>query len=304
MRSLPNIEAFVRVAETLSFAEASRRLSLSPSAVSKAVARLEEELGIKLLHRTTRSVRLTIEGEDLYEGCRRLLGELETLQAEMSRSSGEPRGRLSVSVPSALGRLSLVPMLSEFSQTYPEVNLDLSLEDPFAGVAKREVDVSIHLGSMADSANLVARKWFESPLIVCATTEYLDENGRPEHPDELATHTCVVYRNRSTGRPLDWGFRLKNGLEAWKPEARLVVDDPNAVAQAALTGAGLAQMPAYLFVDGLRERVLEEVLQSYRPPELPVYIAYLDRRFVSPRIRAFVDFLIDHTSEITVWDEN
>lgn len=304
MRSLPNIVAFVRVAETRSFAEASRRLSLSPSAVSKAVARLEGELGVKLLHRTTRSVRLTIEGEDLYEGCRHLLGELETLHTEMSRSRGEPRGRLSVSIPSALGRLSLVPMLSEFAQNYPEVTLDLSLEDPFVELAKREADVSIHLGSMADSANLVARKWFESPLIVCATPAYLDENGRPEHPHDLAAHNCVIYRNRSTGRPLNWRFRLKDGIETWKPDGRLMVDDTNTVAQAALTGAGLAQMPAYLFIDGLRRKVLEEVLRHYRPPELPIYIAYLDRRFVSPRIRAFVDFLIDHTSDIAVWEGN
>ena len=293
MKSLSNIKTFVRVAQTKSFVEAANALSLSPPATSKAVAKLEEELGVKLLHRTTRSVSLTPEGERFYEVARRLLEEMDDLTQELKDSLSEPRGRLKVSMSAAYGRMCGTKIIARFLEVYPQISVELSLDDRDVDLAAEGFDVVIRVGTLTDSANLIARRLFLDPLITCATPEYLERYGRPQHPDELEQHNCLNFRNRKTGRPMPWLFNIDKQIERRNFAGTLTIDDGEAVGQAAMLGMGISQMPGFMAIDALKEGILEEILIDYRPPSVPFTALYLDRRLVSPRIQAFVNFMLE-----------
>lgn len=281
--------AFIRVAEVQSFAQASNTLGLSTSAVSKAVARLEADLGVKLFHRTTRSISLTTDGVRFYEGCQQILGELDALEAEIQGNRVAPRGRLTVSVSAAFGRVCLVPLLKAFTQEFPEITLDISMDDRPIDLAEQAIDVVIRTGQLSDSANLIARQIISYPLVVCGSPSYLEQHGYPQHPDELQQHTCLNFRNRSTGRFYPWSFAVDDKVERYAVSGSVVFDNADAIVRSAIAGLGLSQMPSFVAAEALAKSDLQEVLSPYRPPEVPVWICYLDRRFVAPRIRAFVD---------------
>lgn len=294
MKSLSNMLAFVRVAEVQSFAQASNVLGLSTSAVSKAVARLEADLGVKLFHRTTRSISLTTDGVRFYEGCQQLLGELEALEAEIQGNRAVPRGRLTISVAPAFGRVCLAPMLKAFTQAFPEITLDISMDDRFVDLAEQGVDIVIRTGNLSDSANLIARQLVAYPLVVCGSPAYFEQHGYPQHPNQLQQHICLNFRNRATGRFYSWSFAVDGKIERWAVSGSVVFDNADAIVRSAIGGLGLSQMPAYLAAEATSNGNLVEVLNAYRPAEVPVWICYLDRRFVAPRIRAFVEFVVAH----------
>lgn len=300
MKSLSNVATFVQVAEVRSFVQAANRLGLSPPAVSKAVAKLEEELKVKLLHRTTRSVSLTPEGERLYEGSKPLLDEMDALTEELQESLGEPSGRLKISLSAAYGRMWGTKIVAEFLRLYPRVSVELSLDDRDVDLAAEGVDVAVRVGSLADSANLIARRLFYDPLITCATPDYLNRVGRPHHPDDLARYNCLNFRNRKTGRPMPWFFIIDGEVERRMVEGTLTTDDGEAVGRAARLGVGVSQMPGFMAIEALRAGVLEEVLSKYRPPNVPFTALYLERQLVSPRIQAFIDFMVRQGG---VWDK-
>jgi LysR family transcriptional regulator for bpeEF and oprC len=300
MKSLSNIKIFIQVAQTKSFAEAANELSLSPPATSKAVAKLEEELGVKLLHRTTRSVSLTAEGERFYEVAQKFLEEMEAVAQELKDSSCEPQGRLKISVPAAFGRMWGTKIITQFLRVYPQISVELSLDDKDVDLAAEGVDVAIRVGALADSANLIARRLFLDPLITCATPEYLNLYGKPQHPSELEKHNCLNFRNRKTGRLMPWFFTINGQVERRIFEGRLIIDDGEAVGQTAMLGIGVSQMPGFMAINALQQGILEEILVDYRPPEVPFTALYLDRRLVSPRIQAFIDFMVERGG---VWDK-
>lgn len=293
MKSLSNIQAFVRVAEFQSFTGASNALGLSASAVSKAVGRLEADLGVKLFHRTTRSISLTPDGMQFYEGCKQLLIDLELLESEVQGNHQlVPRGQLRVSVPEAFGRVCLVPMLGAFLRAFPDLTLEVSIDDHAIDLAAQGVDVAIRTGSLSDSANLIASRLTTYPMVVCAAPEYLAQQGQPQHPDEIQQHACLNFRNRATGRFYPWMFAINGSCEQYAATGALVVDNSDAIVQSTISSLGLSQMPAFLAAKALADGDLVEILRLYRPPEIPVWICYLDRRFVALRIRAFVDFML------------
>jgi LysR family transcriptional regulator, regulator for bpeEF and oprC len=291
MKSLSNMLAFVRVAEVQSFAQASNVLGLSTSAVSKAVARLEADLGVKLFHRTTRSISLTTDGVCFYEGCQQLLGELDALEAEIQGNRVAPRGRLTVSVSVAFGRVCLVPILKTFAQEFPEIALDISMDDRPVDLAEQGIDVVIRTGQLSDRANLIARQIVTYPLVVCGSPTYLEQHGQLQQPEELQYHRCLNFRNRATGRFYPWFLTIDGKVERYAVSGSIVFDNADAIVRSAIAGLGLSQMPTFLAAEAFANGELQEVLFPYRPPEVPIWICYLDRRFVAPRIRAFVDFM-------------
>ena len=291
MKSLANIQTFVRVAEVESFARASNVLGLSTSAVSKAVARLETDLGVKLFHRTTRSVSLTPDGVRFYEGCQQLLIEFEALTAEVQGNKATPQGRLTVSVSPAFGRICLVPLLKAFTQAFPEITLDISMDDRAVDLAAEGIDIVLRTGHLSDSANLIASCLVAYPTGVCGSPDYFAQHGEPHHPDELAQHVCLNFRNRDTGRLYPWVFDVAGERRTYSSRGTVVLDNADAVARSAIAGLGISQMPLFLAKEVIAAGTLVEVLKPYRPPEIPIWICYLDRRFVSPRIRAFVEFM-------------
>lgn len=293
MLSMIGLRCFIEVANSGSFATAARRLGLSTSAVSKAVSRLEGELGVRLLQRTTRRVSMTPEGERALHGAVGPLADLEALQSELGDGLLAPTGVLRISVPAAWGRVWLVPRLPGFMHAYPRIRLELNLADRAVDLIGDRFDLVVRTGALADSQSTVARTLFEEPMVTCAAPKYLDRKGYPRVPNDLVDHDCLDHRTELSGRPYPWRFSVDGVIENWPSSGMLLIDDGEAVARAARHGLGISQMPAFLAKDALTTGELTEVLDAFRPPAMRHTILYAARTMVSPRIRAFIDFLVE-----------
>ena len=283
MDSFSGLESFVRAADLLSFAEAGRALGISASAVGKNVARLEQQLGLRLFHRTTRQVRLTQEGTLFHERCRRILDELHDARAAMQAAAQAPRGRLRVSLPT-IGYRFLLPVLPEFQARYPEVELDLDFNDHLVDVVEAGLDVVIRSGELADS-RLVARRLGPFRFILAASPAYLAERGLPLTPADLAGHSSLRYRFLNSGKLEEWTLP---GLPAM-PIA-LVCNNMEAMLGAAVSGLGLAYMPDFLARDALARGDLQQVLAEQLTHSGQFSALWPSSRQLSPKVRAFVDF--------------
>lgn len=294
MRSLNSIQIFIEVARCRSFAEASNRLGLSTSATSKAVARLEEELGVKLLHRTTRSVGLTPEGTRFLEGSSKLMDDMDDLVREVSDTREQPQGRLVVGSTVVFGRMWLMEKVVEFRRLYPELEVELVLDDRMTDLAAQELDIVIRAGELEDNANLVARKFFEDQLVLCASPDYLAKAGVPQTIEDLDNHCCIQFRNPAHGRLLPFRFTLKGHSVSKVMKAGIVANEGEAIKVAAEAGAGVTQLPSFMVIEALEAGRLVPLMKRFWPIPLPHHILYLDRRLVSKRIRVFSDFLLKH----------
>lgn len=283
MDSFSGLESFVRAADLLSFAEAGRALGISASAVGKNVARLEQQLGLRLFHRTTRQVRLTQEGALFHERCRRILDELHDARAAMQAAAQVPRGRLRVSLPT-IGYRFLLPVLPEFQARYPEVELDLDFNDHLVDVIEAGLDVVIRSGELADS-RLVARRLGPFRFVLAASPAYLTKRGVPLTPADLAGHSSLRYRFLNSGKLEEWTLP---GLPAM-PIA-LVCNNMEAMLGAAVSGLGLAYMPDFLARDALARGELQQVLAQQLTHSGQFSALWPSSRQLSPKVRAFVDF--------------
>ena len=251
--------AFAETVKRGSFAGAARELGLSSSAVAKSVARLEQDLGLRLLHRTTHQVNLTGDGSELYARCRRIVDEMEALRDEAEGVRGTPRGTLRLNLPITYGRQVVVPKLAALLRKYPDLGLDLSFSDRWVDLIRDGLDAVVRMGALADSA-LVARRIGSQHMILCAGTAYLKNRGVPKHPSELGSHDCLAFRLPTTGRPRPWQLRepRKGGREInFTPTARAIFDDGDALVQAVAQGMGLIQVPDYMAAVQRFKRLLQ-----------------------------------------------
>jgi DNA-binding transcriptional LysR family regulator len=288
MDSLPAIVSFVRAADLQGFAAAGRALGISASAVGKNVARLEQQLGVRLFHRTTRQVRLTQEGEQFHARCRRILDELADAQAMVQSAVATPRGRLRVSLP-VIGYRFLLPMLPGFRARYPEIDLELDFNDRLVDVVEEGFDIVVRSGALEDSP-LVARRLGPFRFLLVAAPAYLAAHGTPQRPADLAQHVCLRYQFASGGRIEDWKLQ---GLPERLPTA-LVCNNMEAMLGAAIAAMGIAWMPDFLARDALARGELVQVLAD-APREAGQFSAlWPSSRQLSPKVRAFVDFAAEH----------
>lgn len=287
MLSVDLIVPFVRTAETLSFVGAARSLGLSASAVGKSVARLEATLGVRLLHRTTRRVSLTDEGALLYQRCRSILDDLEEVEDLVAAASSAPRGRLRVGLP-AIGYRFLGPVLADFRDRYPEVNLDLDFDDRIVDLLEARLDVVIRSGPLPDSS-LMARRLGGFRFVLCAAPAYLARAGVPQHVSDLETHALVRFRAPGSARLQPLPFRAAPPSPSGSPAA-LVCTNMEAVRDAALRGLGIAACPDFLVEDAIRAGDLLTVLPDALEASGVFWALWPSSRHLSPRLRAFVDF--------------
>jgi LysR family transcriptional regulator for bpeEF and oprC len=288
MAGLQAFMAFAESARQGNFAGAARELGLSASAVAKSVARLEEDLGLRLFHRTTRKVTLTSEGQDLYVRCRRVIDEIEAMRGEAESARGEPSGTLRLDVPSTLGRLLVVPVLAQLVNRHPLLALEVSFSDQQVDVVEAGLDAVIRIGELPDSS-LVAWRIGIQVLVACASPEYLSAHGTPTKLADLSVHRCLVYRLPSTGRPRPWQFRDGSGIEERMPASAIVMNDGEALVAAAAEGMGIVQAPHYMVAKELRAGRIVEVLHGFRPKPLPISLVYPSHRRVPPRVRALME---------------
>ncbi|HEY4353453.1 MAG TPA: LysR family transcriptional regulator [Paraburkholderia sp.] len=282
---------FTRAAQALSFAEAGRQLGLSSSAIGKAVARLEDRLGVRLFHRSTRSVRLTPEGELFLARCERILNEVEEAESELAISRAQPTGRLRVSIP-LVGTL-LMPVLSAFMRQYPDVLLDIDFSDRMVDVIEDGFDVVLRTGDVVDS-QLTMRTLGHYAHVIVGSPRYLAQHGVPAAPEALAAHACLQHRFPKTGRLRRWSF-LRDGaaLEIELPSTAIASAIEPLIALAE-EGLGLTNVPDFTVRTQLANGSLVMVLPEFAHDRIPFRALWPSGRMTPPKVRVFVDFLNQH----------
>lgn len=290
MESLTGIAAFVHAAEQLSYVAAARVTGASPSAIGKAVGRLEARLGIRLFHRTTRSMSLTEEGAVFYERCKRIIDDLEDAEAIILQRHERPAGRLRVSMPHIVGHHLFMPVLPFFVQSFPAIELDIDFEDRVVDLVAESVDVAIRSGELADSG-LIARGLGQQHFVVCGSPDYLKRRGCPQAPADLGGHACIHFKYPSSGRIAPWAFTPPH--DRLVLPRNLIFNNTDAGLRATLDGLGLSHLPVYVAERYIRDGALIPVLTSFMMPFGALSLVWQSNRQLSPKVRAFVDFVIE-----------
>ena len=286
------IVAFVRAAEARSFTGAAQRLGLTPSAISKAVAKLEDELGVPLLHRTSRRVTLTPEGAGFYERCRQIVSDMEEARQAVSSAQAEPRGHLRVSLPLAYGRMEIMPVLPRLLERYPELTVDANLTDRAVDLAEEGFDVAVRIGRRSE-ARLIAKRLCRTRMITAASPTYLAAHGIPRTPEALQRHNCIGFVLPSTGASLEWVFERGGEPLSLTLRGNLAVNTVEAQVEAAVAGAGVIQTLDFMARRAIDAGELVPVLGDYLTLGPSVFILFPENRRLSARIRVFVQFLME-----------
>lgn len=290
MDQLLAIRAFARVVEAGSFTKAADTLGMPNASLTKAIQALEAHLRVKLLQRTTRRVSVTQEGAQYYEKTQRLLKELDDVDASFSAAQSKPRGHLRVDMGSSVANLILLPALPAFLARYPDIRIDLGVSDKHVNLIGDNVDCVIRGGELND-LSLVGRQVGSAAWVTCATPAYLQKHGTPKHPSELEEgHSIVQYLSTRTGRGMPLHFE-KNGKKMEVAGARAVgVNESNAHVAAGVAGLGVIQTFRYAAAPHLASGALVEILEKWQPAPYPFYVVYPSNRYVSNRLRVFIDW--------------
>jgi len=284
------MEAFVRSVELGSFSAAARELKLTPSALSKLVTRLERSLKVRLLTRSTRRVTPTPEGELFVARCRRILAEMEDAETEVGRSRDRPRGKLRMHMGVGFGISQGWKALPPFFERYPEVELDLIIEDRRLDLARENVDLSTW-SFLPDDSALLARKMFDYQRVICASPEYLRRHGTPRTPDDLARHRCMIVSN--VPLQTQWMFETSGGQRVFELAPAISVNSADCKYRFTLAGMGIAQFSEYVIADALRDGRLVQLLPDcHRSETLTQYVVYQRDRLRLPRVAAMIDHMV------------
>jgi DNA-binding transcriptional LysR family regulator len=289
MDKLTSMRAFTKVVAHGSFAEAAREMRLSRSAVSKYVIDLETELGVQLLNRTTRSAAPTDNGQRYYERCVAILAEIEDADLAVSHLQAEARGLLRVNAPMSFGTLHLSPAIGDFMARYPDLQIQLTLSDQQLDAVQEGFDITIRIADLPASS-LIARKITPAPRVLCASPAYLKRAGVPKHPNDLRSHQCLCYDHLATGA--QWKLTGDDGEHWLQVPWKLSTNNGEVLRDAALAGRGIALLPTFIAGAELRDGHLRSILNGWSAPELSVYALYPPTRYVSVKVRVFIDFLV------------
>jgi DNA-binding transcriptional LysR family regulator len=288
--SLSGVATFVAVARSASFTQAGEVLGISKSAVGKAIARMEERLGVKLFHRTTRRLSLTADGEAYYAVCATALGEIGEAENNLGTRLAEPAGRLRVDMPAAFGRRVVLPVLLDVAERYPALQLTLTFTDRVIDLVEDGVDLAIRFGPLDDSADLVARRLTSHRWVICATPGYLERFGVPQALTDVGAHRCILGHRR--GQPLSWHVEEEGAITRFMPPATYQIGDADAMVDATLAGFGLCQMPLALFRRHIEAGRLVTVLDEYTARTVDVHAVWPRAVHLRPKVRYVVDALL------------
>jgi LysR family transcriptional regulator for bpeEF and oprC len=296
MQDLRTLAIFVKVAEKLSFVRAATDLGITQSGVSNAISRLEDQIGTPLLARTTRKVSLTEHGAAFFERCRQALAEIEEAELVLKNAQLKPSGNLRVDMPVSFGRIKVVPLLGAFQARYPDIALRVTFNDRLVDHIEESIDVSIRFGVLQDSS-LIARRLGGAQLSVVGAPRYFAKYGQPKRPEDLTGHNCLAFTFRETRLAREWRFAQSGaqggGEKVLTPKGNMSLSDGAAVCDAARAGYGLAQLQDF-FIDALIARgQLVSVLDKFKPAAQPIWLVYPQTRHLSPKVRAFVDFMAE-----------
>jgi DNA-binding transcriptional LysR family regulator len=294
---------FAEAVDSGSFSAAGRRLGMAPSSVARGIGTLESDLGVRLLNRTTRKLGLTEAGRLYHERARRILAEVEEARLSVTQLETAPRGTLRLNVPVVFGRLHIAPALPDFLARHPALRIDLAMTDAFVDLVEEGVDLAIRIGELQDSS-LVARRLAPHRRVLCASPAYLERHGIPCVPGDLPAHNCLIYKrheNRSV-----WRLRDGGGIHEIEVSGSLFANNADALHAAALGGLGLAMLPIWLVGPDIQRGALEIVLADHQvsPGALDthVYAVFPHSRYLSAKVRAFIDFLRQRFGPRPYWE--
>lgn len=289
MDTITRMRAFVAVVESGGFSAAARESGRSKALMSKYVAELEEELGARLLNRTTRQLSLTEAGEVAFEDARDVLRRVASLRERIEATSAAPRGRLRISLPRTFGDSDLSRGVVGFLNLYPEIRMELTLEDRFVDLVEEGFDAAIRVSTLADSS-LIARKLADFRVVVCATPDLIASHGRPEHPSDLAGLPCLIDTNARFRA--NWPFRDGEAKITVPVTGRVDANSPYAIAAAARAGLGFGRIPLMVVQDDIRTGRLVPLLEDHELTELGIFIVYPHRDRMAAKLRVFIDHLV------------
>lgn len=299
MELLAGMAVFARVVDAGGISAAARDLRLSKSAVSKQLAALEDRLGARLLQRTTRRMSLTEAGAGFLEHCRRVVAEAEAAESAVGALQAEPRGVLRVNAPMTFGTMHLASAIPDFLALYPQVAVDLALNDRLVDLLDEGFDVAVRIARLADSS-LVARKLAPARRVMVAAPSYLDRRGRPATLADLAAHDILSYSYVPTAE--EWRFIGPHGEETVRLDGRLKANNGEILLAACLAGSGIAALPTFISGPSLRAGTLVRVLPQYEHGGMGIYAVWPTGRHLSAKVRAFVDFLAERFGPVPYWD--
>ncbi|WKE65769.1 LysR family transcriptional regulator [Gallaecimonas kandeliae] len=295
---LSDMAVYAKVVELGSFSQAAGSLGLSKGAVSKAVSRLEDHLDLQLLHRSTRQLRLTTEGQAFYDYCTQVVDSAQAAEEHLGELRSEPQGLVRISAPFTLGSLQVAPLLPGLLERHPCLQLDLAMNDSQVDLVQERIDIAVRCGPLANSS-LIARP--VKPLAIClvATPGYFERHGKPNHPQELAAsagqHQCLTYSSHPGS--LLWRFYQQQQLLEVRVKSLVAVNNNLALRHSLLAGLGMAYMPRYSLEKELETGVLETALEAFMPPPQPMHLVYPERKHLSSAVRATLDYLQETLGE-------
>lgn len=289
MDKLESMRAFTQVVEAGGFAAAARQMDLSRSAVNKLVINLEEHLQTQLLHRTTRKVSPTDAGRAYYDRCMAILADLEEAELALTRLHQEPRGNLRINAPMTFGTLHLAPLVAQFMAQYPDLHVELVLNDRRIDPIEEGFDVTVRIAAQPPGAGLIAHTLAPCPLVLCAAPAYLQQRGIPTHPDDLKHHDCLHYGHRSQENSWTLGGDERHSVTISGP---LCCNNGEVLRAAALAGLGIVMLPNFIVEKDLHQGQLRPILAAYPPPAINIYALYPVNRHLSAKVTRLVEFLV------------
>ena len=301
MNLFNSIVLFVKTIESGSFSAVGRQLHMAPSSISRQINALEQELGIRLLQRSTRSINLTEAGEIYYEKVNKVLTDLEEAKLAISQLQTTPKGALRINVAIPLGEKILAPLIPEFLKKYPDLKIDLMLEDRAIDLIEEGVDLTVRIDRLSDSS-LIARKLAENTFIICGSAEYFTQHALPTTPDELREHNCIVNKNMHNSH--SWHFKKGNAETTLSVTGNFQANTGGALYSAMLNGLGLAMLPTWYVGEELKKGNLIRVLDAYQvsPPTMTdsaIYALYPASKYLPPKVRVFIDYLVENFKQLS-----
>jgi DNA-binding transcriptional LysR family regulator len=289
MDRLQAMAAFLAVVDTGGFASAARRLAVSPSVVTRAVSELEARLGVRLLTRTTRFVRVTEAGSGYAEDCRRILAEVELADGAAAGAHAAPRGRLTLTAPVNFGRMYVLPIVHQYLEQYRQADVNCWFVDRVVNLVDEGVDLAVRIGDLPDSS-LQAVQVGRVRRVLCASPDYLARHGRPQRPEELGRHFIVAATGISTSS--EWRFYEQDRPLAVRPQPRLMVTTNEAAAASALAGQGITRLPLYQIAEAVEQGRLQLILEEFERSPLPIHVVHREGRNATYKARAFIDMAV------------
>lgn len=294
MDSLSGMTVFTKVAERASFTAAAHDLKLSKSAVSKQITRLEDRLGVQLIHRTTRRLHLTEVGQAYYERAKRVVEDAEEAEQAIASLHGDLRGTIRINAPLSYGLRKLCPLVTKFMDLHPDLKIDMTFSDRVRDLIDDGFDMGVRIAQLTDSS-LIARKLGHTELVVVASPDYWEKHGKPAHPDDLKNHNCLLYDYRTN--PNEWKFKGPDGPLPVTVDGSFRANNGEALVCAASNGQGVFYVPTFLVDNLIQTGQLTTALEDFTQDGIGIYAVWPHNRHLSAKVRGFVDFLVEELKE-------